>query len=347
VSPKGSLCILCLTFNSKQKRYNIITFKTNKLRMNSVLKITNTLLKIRLLVFFVILNNSNSVAQQDPQFTQYMYNTVNINPAYAGSRGVMSVFGVYRAQWIGLEGAPITAVASFHTPIYNSKIGMGVSMSSDEIGISERKTVATDFSYTIKTSDKFKLSFGIKGSVNILNLDYNKLNKFDLNDPKFQNNINNKFSPNIGAGLYYHSNKLYAGFSVPNILETNYFDDTSMSIAKDALHYYFISGYVIDVSQTLKLKPAILVKYVNGAPLQTDLTTNFMFYEKFVLGGAWRWDAAASALAGFQIDANWFVGYTYDSDTTKLTNYNAGSHEFFLRYEFKGKKEKIISPRFF
>ena len=176
---------------------------------------------------------------------------------------------------------------------------------------------------------------------------YNKLNKYDKNDPKFQNNIDNQFSPNIGAGIYYHSDKLYAGVSVPFILETKHFDDNTNSVAKDALHYYFIGGYVLDVSESTKFKPAFLIKSVKGAPLQADLTANFMFHDKFVVGGAWRWSAAVSGLVGFQVDSNWFVGYTYDSDTTKLANYNSGSHEIFLRYEFKGKQEKIISPRFF
>ena len=286
-------------------------------------------------------------AQQDAQYTQYMYNTINVNPAYAGSRGVLSVFGMYRAQWVGLEGAPNTAAASIHSPIENSRVGLGLSVSNDQIGISERNTVSTDFSYTINTSDSYKLSFGLKGSASLLNVDYNKLNKYDKNDPKFQNNIDNQFSPNIGAGVYYHSDKLYAGVSVPFILETKHFDDNTNSVAKDALHYYFIGGYVFDVSESTKFKPAFLIKSVKGAPLQADLPANFMFHDKFVVGGAWRWSAAVSGLVGFQVDNNWFVGYTYDSDTTKLANYNSGSHEIFLRYEFKGKQEKIISPRFF
>jgi len=185
-----------------------------------------------------------------------------------------------------------------------------------------------------------------------LNLSFILLNNNDkfnifLITPEFENNIVNQFSPNIGAGVYFHSDKLYAGFSVPQILETKYFDDNTSSIAKDAMHYYFIGGYVFDVSETTKFKPAFLIKSVKGAPLQADVTANFMFYDKLVLGGAWRWNAAASALAGFQIDNNWFIGYTYDSDTTKLANYNSGSHEIFLRYEFKGKQDKIVSPRFF
>jgi type IX secretion system PorP/SprF family membrane protein len=306
-----------------------------------------TLIKVFFISILTTLNTTMSVAQQDAQYTQYMYNTINVNPAYAGSRGVLSVFGMYRAQWVGLEGAPNTAAASIHSPIENSRVGLGLTVSNDQIGISERNTVSTDFSYTINTSDSYKLSFGLKGSASLLNVDYNKLNKYDKNDPKFQNNIDNQFSPNIGAGIYYHSDKLYAGVSVPFILETKHFDDNTNSVAKDALHYYFIGGYVFDVSETTKFKPAFLIKSVKGAPLQADLTANFMFNDKFVVGGAWRWSAAISGLVGFQVDSNWFVGYTYDSDTTKLANYNSGSHEIFLRYEFKGKQEKIISPRFF
>lgn len=306
-----------------------------------------TLIKVFFISILTTLNTTMSVAQQDAQYTQYMYNTINVNPAYAGSRGVLSVFGMYRAQWVGLEGAPNTAAASIHSPIENSRVGLGLTVSNDQIGISERNTVSTDFSYTINTSDSYKLSFGLKGSASLLNVDYNKLNKYDKNDPKFQNNIDNQFSPNIGAGVYYHSDKLYAGVSVPFILETKHFDDNTNSVAKDALHYYFIGGYVFDVSESTKFKPAFLIKSVKGAPLQADLTANFMFHDKFVIGGAWRWSAAVSGLVGFQVDSNWFVGYTYDSDTTKLANYNSGSHEIFLRYEFKGKQEKIISPRFF
>jgi type IX secretion system PorP/SprF family membrane protein len=305
------------------------------------------LTKVIFIVSLLLFNTSKSLAQQDAQFTQYMYNTINVNPAYAGSRDVLSVFGIFRTQWVGLEGAPTTSAASLHAPIANSRVGFGISITKDEIGISDRKTVAADFSYTINTSEKYKLSFGLKGAGNLFNVDYTKLNKYHKNDPKFENNIVNQFSPNIGAGLYFHSDKLYAGVSVPFILETKYFDDNTSSIAKDAMHYYFISGYVFDMSETIKFKPAFLIKSVKGAPLQADVTANFMFYNKFVLGGAWRWSAAASALAGFQIDANWFIGYTYDTDTTRLANYNSGSHEIFLRYEFKGKQEKIVSPRFF
>lgn len=300
-----------------------------------------------LLFSFLFIGCIDMNAQQDPQFTQYMYNTVAINPAYAGSRGMLSIFGIHRAQWIGLEGAPTTTGTSIHTPLNDSRIGLGVSILQDAIGPSNKQTLSTDFSYTISTSENYKLSFGLKGTASLFSIDYTKLNRFDVNDPRFQNNISNQFSPNIGAGLYLHSKQFYAGISVPFMLQSNEFNDNNSQVTHESLHYYFMSGYVFEISEITKFKPAFLVKAVEGAPLQVDLSANFMLNNKFVLGGAWRWEAAMSGLAGFQVNDNWFIGYTYDADSTKLANYNSGSHELFMRYEFIGKKEKIVSPRFF
>lgn len=295
----------------------------------------------------LFLSNQKMSAQQDSQYTNYMYNTINVNPAYAGSRGVMSIFGLHRTQWVGLDGAPVTNTLSVNTPINNSNLGLGVSFVNDRIGPSDENAISVDLSYSIPTSETYKLSFGIKGTANLLNVDYTKLDRYDLTDPQFQNNIDNRFSPNIGAGIYFHSDKLYAGLSVPNFLETDHFDDNVSATAKERMHYYLIGGYVFDLSPTIKFKPAFLSKMVSGSPLQLDVTANFMFNEKFVLGAAWRWDAALSGLVGFQVSEGWFIGYGYDAETTKLANYNSGSHEIFLRYEFKGKSEKVVSPRFF
>lgn len=310
--------------------------------------IKNTKLTYLMLLFVAALGGFNQTfAQQDSQYTNYMYNTVNVNPAYAGSRGVMSIFGLHRTQWVGLDGAPVTNTVSLNTPINNSNFGLGISFVNDRIGPSDENAISADISYSIQTSDTYKLSFGIKATANLLNVDYTKLNIYDPTDIQFQNNIDNKFSPNIGAGVYFHSDKLYAGLSVPNFLETEHFDDNVAATAKERMHYYLIGGYVFDLTENIKFKPAFLSKVVNGAPLQLDLTANFMFNEKFVLGAAWRWDAAVSGLVGFQATSNWFIGYGYDAETTKLANYNSGSHEIFLRYEFKGKSEKVVSPRFF
>jgi type IX secretion system PorP/SprF family membrane protein len=291
-------------------------------------------------------------AQQDSQFTQYMYNTINVNPAYAGSRETMSMFALHRTQWVGLEGAPLTNTVSIHTPINGSNIGIGMSIVSDKIGPSEENNIAIDFSYTIPTSDRYKLSFGLKASANLLNIDFNKLNKYDKNDYSFDTNIDNKFSPNIGVGVYLHSDNTYIGLSAPNLLETKHFDryastGANSHVAKERIHYYLIAGHVFDLSDAVKFKPSVLTKLVQGAPLQVDLSGNFLINKKFMAGVAYRWSAAVSAMVGFQISDSWFIGYGYDLETTKLSNYNSGSHEIFLRYELFNKYDRIIAPRFF
>jgi len=304
--------------------------------------------------FFIILLGlfaSSSFAQQDAQFTQYMYNTININPAYAGSRGCFSIFGLHRTQWVGLDGAPTTNSFSINTPVNNSNIGLGLSIINDKIGPSDENSISADVSYSIKTSETFKLSFGVKGTANLLNIDFSKVSKYNPYDNLSQYNIDNKFSPNVGAGIYYHSNKTYVGFSVPNFLETEHYNKSSTSpsnsVASERMHYHFIAGHVFDLNETIKFKPAILTKLVQGTPLQVDASANFMFNDKFVLGAAYRWDAAASLMAGFQVSKSWFIGYSYDMETTKLANYNSGSHEIFLRFELFNNIENIVSPRFF
>ncbi len=293
-----------------------------------------------------------SYAQQDSQFTQYMYNTININPAYAGSRETMSIFGLHRTQWVGLDGAPVTNTASLHTPINGSNVGLGVSIINDKIGPSDENNISVDFSYTIPVSETYKLSFGLKGTANLLNVDFTKLNQYDKNDYSFDTNIDNKFSPNIGAGLYLHSANTYIGLSAPNLLETKHFDryagtGSTSHVASEKIHYYLIAGHVFDLTGDVKFKPSVLTKMVPGAPLQVDLSGNFMFNDKFVAGLAYRWSAAMSAMVGFQASDSWFIGYGYDLETTRLSNYNSGSHELFLRYELFNKYDKIISPRFF
>jgi type IX secretion system PorP/SprF family membrane protein len=310
-------------------------------------------MRAKLLVLALLLTGIDMFSQQDSQFTQYMYNTININPAYAGSRGVMSVFGLYRNQWVGLDGAPTTMTGSLNTPIGNSNVGLGLSVISDKIGPSDETSISADVSYSIPTSDTFKLSFGLKGTVNLLNVDFTKLNIYDQTDPRFQNNVDNKFSPNIGAGVYFHSNKTYIGLSVPNFLETKHFDENASSsnsasfVAKERMHYYAIAGHVFDLSSSIQFKPAVLAKIVQGAPLQVDVSGNFLINEKFTIGAAYRWSAAMSAMIGFQATENWFIGYAYDMETTKLANYNSGSHEIFLRYELFNNYDRVVSPRFF
>ncbi|MCD0468617.1 type IX secretion system membrane protein PorP/SprF [Flavobacterium sp. JAS] len=303
-------------------------------------------MRTKLFFFVIMFVTITGYAQQDAQFTQYMYNTININPAYAGSRGALSIFALHRDQWVGLDGAPKTNTVSVNTPINNSNLGIGLSLVNDKIGPTNENQISADVSYTIKTSETWKLSFGIKGTADIFNLDVSKLNIENPNDPQFQN-LDNEFSPNIGAGVYWHSDNAYIGLSVPNFIETNRYDDNDVAIYKDKINYYLMAGYVFDLSYDLKFKPAVLTKMVEGAPLQVDLSANFMFFEKFTIGVAYRWSAAISAMVGFQITDGLYVGYGYDNETTNLKNYNSGSHEIFLRYEIFKNFGKITTPRFF
>lgn len=308
-------------------------------------------LKLRCYLFWIMLltSVSNIFAQQDSQYTQYMYNTIAINPAYAGSRGVTSMFLLHRSQWVGLDGAPITHSFSFNKPISNTRLGYGISIVNDQIGISNSNTFSGDVSYTIPVNANYKLSFGMKASANLLSVDYSRLTILDPNDVVLndQNTINNQFSPNAGLGVYYHSNKNYIGISVPNFLETKRYDDAISGTSKDKMHFYFIAGKVFDWNADWQFKPALLTKFVQGAPLQIDVSANVLFVEKFTFGIAYRFNAAVSALAGFQVNDSWQIGYSYDTDTTRLANYNSGSHEIFLRFELFSKYNKIVSPRFF
>lgn len=290
-------------------------------------------------------------AQQEAQFTNYMYNTININPAYAGSRGTTSIFGLHRTQWVGLEGAPTTNTFAIHAPFKDTNIGLGLNVINDAIGPSEENTISADFSYTINVSDTYKLAFGLRGTAHLLNVDFSKLNIYNQGDVLAQYNIDNQFSPNFGVGAYWYSEDTYFGFSIPNMLETKHFDKgqaqyNASSVPYERMHYHFIAGKVFDIHPSIQFKPAFLAKMVEGAPLQLDLSANFLINEKFTVGAAYRWSAAMSVLAGFQVSNNWFIGYGYDSDVTKIANYNSGSHELFLRYEFARKKQ-VMSPRFF
>lgn len=292
--------------------------------------------------------------QQDAQYTQYMYNTFSVNPAYAGSREVLSISALHRSQWVGRDGAPNTQTLSVHGPS-SDKVGLGLSIVHDEIGNNTNQNTYIDaaFSYTLKTSNNNKLSFGLKAGGHLLNLDFNNLRNFSAGGTAItDSDLYKKFTPNFGAGLYYHNDQFYAGLSIPNFLQTEHFDSADGNdnlVSVDRMTWYLISGYVIEMSSALKFKPAFLLKATSGAPLQADISANFLLNDKFSMGAAYRWDAALSALFGFQMTPEFMLGLAYDSDISELggTKFNNGSFEVFLRYEFI-KKDKIdLTPRFF
>lgn len=287
------------------------------------------------------------IAQQLPQFTQYMYNTISINPAYAGSREALSVVGLHRSQWVGFDGGPITQTLSIHTPLRNDRIGLGLSFIEDDLGPQNFSYLYGDFSYSIPTGRDGKLAFGLKAGFTqySLDADFRESQSFDPNIL----GVEDRWSPNIGVGIYWSTNKMYLGLSTPRILNTDY-NKTKEYEALERLSYYFTGGYVFDLSKRLKLKPAFLVKATNGAPLSYDLTANFLFNEKFWLGGSYRINESTAAIGGivdFQVSRQLRIGYAYEKPTSEIRAYTSGTHELLLMYEFKFLSSKLKSPRYF
>ena len=292
----------------------------------------------------ILLVSAVSYSQQDPQYTQYMYNTMTVNPGYAGSMDHLVVNALHRSQWVGLDGAPKTQTLGLHAP-FKKNVGLGLSIINDNLGPANETFVDANFSYTLQTSDNNKLAFGLKAGARFFDVDFSK-GLYQVPEPMLDQNINEVFLT-IGAGFFYYSDKWYVGLSVPNFMTNSYFDNINVSIDKERLHYYLIGGYVFDLNDKIKFKPAVLTKAVSGAPWIADLSANFLFNEKFTLGAAYRWDDSVSALAGFQINQNLNIGYAFDNTTSNLRHYNNGTHEFMLRYEFIKKASIIKSPRFF
>ncbi|MDQ6473082.1 type IX secretion system membrane protein PorP/SprF [Flavobacterium sp. LHD-80] len=303
--------------------------------------------RLFILVILISLNTSFVRGQQDSQFTNYMYNTMSFNPAYTGTRDALSVLALYRNQWMGIDGAPETINFSAQAPV-GKKVGLGINVISDKIFVVNESVIDLMFSYKVDVSYRAKLSLGIKGGLNIFNVDFTQANTGPKDPNDLNLSITNEISPQVGVGAYYYTDTFYTGLSVPNIIETNHFNDSERNIKTERLHLYYIIGKVFELNSNLKFKPSGLLKIVSGSPIQVDVSTNFMVYDKLTLGLAYRWDAALSALAAFQVSDRWLIGYAYDWETTKLSNYNSGSHEFFLRFELINKsKSRLVTPRFF
>ncbi len=306
--------------------------------------------KIIIALFGLLLWITDFYAQQDAQYTQYMYNMNVVNPAYAGSRGTLSLGLLARSQWTNVNGGPKTMTFDAHAPV-GKKVGMGLSVIADEIGPAKEQNIYGDFSYTLTTSEEGRLAFGLKAGVTLLNV-----NLLDVvlpqtatgDDPLFDENINEAF-PNVGAGVYYYNEKWYAGFSVPNLLKSEHLDKENINTkASEEIHYFFATGYVFDLSSTLKFKPSVLVKGVTGAPVSFDANANFLMYDRFELGASYRWQDAVSLLFNFGVTRSFRVGYAYDYTISEFSNSNTGgSHELILLYDISLSKKNLKSPRFF
>jgi len=304
-------------------------------------------------VLALILATLSIKAQQTPMYTHYMYNTLMVNPAYAGSRDALTITALNRSQWVDFVGAPITQTLSMHTPLRSEHIGLGLSILNDKIGPTNNTAAFVDFAFIMKLTKKSKLSLGLSGGANIFRADLNTLALTEQNDPTFVNNINNLVTPNFGFGAYYSRERFYTGISVPNLLENNYSEislpNGNTLIGKARRHYFFIAGALFNLSPNLAFKPTTLVKVTNAAPIQADLTASFIIMNKFMLGGMFRTGDAVGALVGLDITDQFHLGYSFDwSYGLKTGKYNNGSHELMLRYDFIfNSKKQIHSPRYF
>ncbi|MCD9628631.1 type IX secretion system membrane protein PorP/SprF, partial [Tenacibaculum maritimum] len=303
------------------------------MRLTQIQSNMNILLQRNILLLGIFLLSFTIYGQQDPQYTQYMYNTMSVNPAYSGSRGHTTITGLARTQWVGFTGAPQTQTLSYDTPLGYSGVGLGVNLVNDKIGPVNETSLDVNTSYTLRTSDEGNFAFGLKLGARLFNIDWSKGRYRDATDKLLNENINNKFLPTVGAGLYYYTPKWYAGISVPNFLRTDHYDNDLESVAAERMHYFLIAGYVFDLNDRIKFKPAVLTKVVSGAPLSLDVSANFLFHDRFNAGISWRWDDSISGILGFQVTEGLHIGYAYDLTTSNLQNYNSGTHEIMLRYE--------------
>lgn len=301
------------------------------------------------IIAIALLSCSVGVAQQLPQFTQYMYNTISINPAYAGSREALSVVALHRSQWVGFKGGPITQTLSVHTPLRNDRIGLGLSLIEDDLGPQNFTYLYGDFSYSIPTGSDGKLAFGLKGGFTQFSFDADfRLDEDNQNDPLIYG-TKDRWAPNIGAGVYWSTNKIYASLSAPRILNNDANNENDFE-ALERISYYFTAGGIVDISKSFKLKPSVLIKATNGAPVSYDLTSSLLYKEKFWLGGSYRINeltAAAGLYAGFQISRQLLIGYAYEKPISEIADYTSGTHEIILMYEFKFLSSKLKSPRYF
>lgn len=321
----------------------------------------------RMLLLVLLMGVGFVHAQKEPQYTQYMYNIGSFNPAYVGTVESPEVIGLYRAQWVDIPGAPTTIRAGANIPFKNEKMGLGVNVVSDELGPSRQTYIDVAYSYQIQLSGDTKLSFGLNAGGSSLSIDYSKGNFVDPSDPSILGDNYNNFYPTIGAGLFmYHEEDWYLGVSAPNFLTSGLYNEEVATIVEDNMQFNAIGGYVFQLGDRTKFKPAFLVNYLQGSPVTLNLSANFQFIDALTIGASYRFDNAVSGMTGFQISNGMFIGYSYDYATNGLGEYSGGSHEAILKFYIgrggfgfgdnkskdrnkntKNKGKQIDSPRFF
>ena len=300
----------------------------------------------KIYILLALLFALQAQAQQDPQYTQYMYNMNVVNPAYAGSYEGVSIGALYRSQWVGLEGAPSTGTLTIHSPVGN-RVGLGLSLISDEVGPVNETNAYVDFSYTLPVGTSTKLAFGLKAGATFHDIGLVGLDLIDPNDPFYSQNIN-EVTPNIGAGLYFYKpNKYYISASMPNILESVHLDANGFKIGSEIQHAFVAAGYVFDLSENFKLKPHVMTKVAFNAPVTYDANLNLFMYDFVEVGAGYRLDDSFSGMINFLVAPNLRIGYAYDSVNSQLDVVTNSSHEIFINFDINLPRKVSRSPRYF
>jgi type IX secretion system PorP/SprF family membrane protein len=298
----------------------------------------------------LLLSNNTSMAQTEPMYSQYMYNMLGVNPAYAGSREATSFNIFQRRQWVGIDGAPQTTSVSLDQAILNKKAGWGIQLYDDKLGVEKADGINLMTATRIRVSENGILSGGLSFGVMNYRIDLiNVANRFTPSDPAFYSNFN-KWTPSIGLGLYYNTDNFYAGVSIPNILKSRLsaFDAIKSGLQKvNARHFFLTTGIVIPLNEDIKIKPSTMIKMVEGAPIEADFNTNIWLRDLISVGVSYRTGDAIIGMAEIQATENLRFGYSYDITISPLKYYNNGSHEFMIRYEFGNTKTKVKSTRYF
>jgi len=284
-------------------------------------------------------------AQQDPMYSQYMFNTLAYNPAYAGSADCFTAMALSRQQWVGFKGAPSTQTLSLHSPLPGQKLSLGGTLIHDVAGPARQSSAFVDLAYRIRTGADTRLSFGLMGGINFFQADLASLTTVQTETANA--NISGKVLPNFGFGLYWHSPRYYIGASAPKLLENTIGTDGRVVTNKEFRHYFLTGGYVVDISQDLKFKPSFMVRAVEGAPLSLDLNASFLLRERVWFGAMYRLGNGLGVMAQYQFNDQLRAGYAFDLTTTRIGAYNAGTHEIMLSYDFRFNKGRTISPRYF
>jgi type IX secretion system PorP/SprF family membrane protein len=295
-------------------------------------------------LIFILMNTFHGAAQQDPHFTQYFDNMLFVNPAYAGSNKLLTATAIHREQWVGFDGAPSSTTFSIHSPLTYESVGVGFTAVRDVIGPTRQTMFYGDFSYTLRFKSKATLSFGLKAGLNLINNETQTLQTVDQGDAQLVTNVLNQINPNVGGGIYYRAPKFFIGVSTPRIIEQSY-DGSTTNLEKR--HYFGIVGGIIPLKNQWKLRPTAQVKMTVGAPISIDASLAAIYNDKFWLGGTYRFDAAIGAFVQYQISDQFRLGVATDFGTQALRNYNAGTFELLLSYDFSFSKEGVRSPRYF